>query len=166
MALTLILSLLLLLILYLLTVPVIFLINTNTQEYSVRVVGLAKATLEGDKNELLRIKLKVPFKNFYFYPFRTKTKTKEKKRKAAKITKRGKKFKYKSFVRVLNSFKLKQLVLNMDTGDYILNAKLYPVFLALNYTKGNFNINFEGKNELIVCIQNRPVNIIRSFINI
>lgn len=55
--------------------------------------------------------------------------------------------------------------LNIDTGDCISNAKLYPLFAFFNYKGGNFNINFEGKNRLALHIQNRPIKIIKTFFN-
>ncbi len=53
----------------------------------------------------------------------------------------------------------------MDTGDVVKNAKLYPAFAFLNYHVGGFNINFQGRNQLAVRLQNRPIDIIKLFIN-
>ncbi len=72
---------------------------------------------------------------------------------------------FRTGLRLLKSFRIKQFLLNVDTGNCISNAKLYPVFAFLNYRVGGFNINFQGRNQLVLHIQNRPIHIIRSFIN-
>ena len=54
----------------------------------------------------------------------------------------------------------------MDTGNCILNAKLYPLFALLNYYTGNFYINFQGRNQLVLLVKNRPIDIIKSLINL
>ena len=64
---------------------------------------------------------------------------------------------------ILKTFKVKKILVNIDTGDCILNAKLYPVFAFLNYNFGSFKINFTGRNQMVLCIQNRPFNIIKTF---
>jgi len=69
-------------------------------------------------------------------------------------------------MRFLKSFKVKKLLLNIDTGNCILNAKLYPFFSLLNYQIGNFSINFQGRNRLALEVENRPIDIIKSIINL
>lgn len=157
--------LLIALVIYLLLVPIILLVDTNSNEYYLRLWGLAKANLEFDEKKLLRICLKVFFLRFYFYPFLS-GKSKKKKRTIRKEQKRSlsKKNIGKS-LRVLQTFKVKRFFIDMDTGNCISNAKLYPVFAFLNYHIGHFNINFEGRNELALHIQNRPIFIIKSLIN-
>ena len=76
-----------------------------------------------------------------------------------------KKISFRKGLRILKSFTMKKLLVNVDTGDCILNTKLYPAFAFLNYHIGDFNINYKGENKLVVHIQNRPIYIITSFIN-
>ena len=73
---------------------------------------------------------------------------------------------FKKMLRLTRTFKVKTFMLNIDSGDAITNAKLYPIFSLLNYRGGNFNINFEGRNQLILQLQNRPIDLIKSFINV
>lgn len=80
--------------------------------------------------------------------------------------KRSKDINFKTLLRVLKSFKVRQFQIDIDTGNCISNAKLYPVFAFLNYYKGGFNINFENRNKVLLSIENRPIRIIKSFINI
>lgn len=154
-----------LVVVYLLLVPIVLYVDTITDQYYLRLKGFAKATFEGNKEELIHVRLKVLFLNFSFYPLRTSS-FKIKKTKEAKVKKSQKKIGYRNGIRLLKSFQIKRFLLNIDTGNCIANAKLYPLFAFLNYRIGGFNVNFEGKNQLVLHIQNRPIHIIKSFVNI
>ncbi len=160
------LALFLLLVVYLLLVPIILVINTNSNEYYLQIKGLAKASVESDVKKVIKIKLKLFFFNYYFYPLMYKASGEKKKLENNKKKKRKRNIEFKTMLRLLKSFKVQKLLVDIDTGDCILNAKLYPVFGFLNYHVGNFKVNFEGRNQLVFQIQNRPLNIIKSFINI
>ncbi len=158
------LALFLILVALLLFAPIELLVNTVTNQYYIRVKGLAKATIEGHPKELLRIRLRMFFREFYFYPLRGKRALKGKKEKQKK-SRRSSLVSAKKALRILRSFETKKFLVDLDTGNCILNAKLFPLFGFLNFYVGSFHINFEGRNRLIVHLQNRPVNIIKSFIN-
>jgi hypothetical protein len=101
--------------------------------------------------------------HFNFYPLAPDKKKKiksEKKKKKSRFP-----FTFQQGWRLLKSFQIKRFYLDVDTGDCITNAKLYPIFSMVNYQGGNFNINFKGRNKLVLDIQNRPIYIIKSFIN-
>lgn len=158
-------GLLFLVLLSLLFIPIELYLDTLTNQYYLRLRGLAKASIESDEEELLRIRLKVFFRNFHFYPLQKLGAPKKEKIKAIKVKKRRKKIGPRKILRLLQSFKVKKIFVNIDTGDYLMNARLYPVFAFLNYHKGNVRINFEGKNQIVLFVQNRPIHIIKSFIN-
>ncbi|WP_299441408.1 hypothetical protein [uncultured Aquimarina sp.] len=151
---------------YILLLPIVICLDTNTNEYYIQLKGLAKASIEEDKEEVIRIKLRMLFFNFHFFPLK-KVGLGRKKTVKKKSTKKPKnRINIRTGLRLLNSFKVKKILLDIDTGDCIYNAKLYPVFAFLKYyTKGSFNINFNGRNEMALYIQNRPIYIIKSFIN-
>ncbi|WP_222983402.1 hypothetical protein [Flagellimonas meishanensis] len=152
-----------LLVVGLLLIPLEIYIDTNSRQYYVQLKGLVKASIEPDKEEIIKIRLKVPFKNFSFYPLRKlgvpKPKTKRKEKKKT----RG--FPPKKIIGLLKSFSIKRLKIDLDTGDCITNAKLYPAFVLLDHYVGGFKINFEGRNRVELLLRNRPIRIIRSFIN-
>jgi len=62
-----------LLVLGFLLVPLELYINTIKNQYYVQLKGLARASLDGDEDELIQIRLKVFFRNFYFYSHRRST---------------------------------------------------------------------------------------------
>ena len=148
--------------------PIVLFIDTKTNQYYLQVKGLVKASIESHKEELLRIKLKLFFLSFYFYPLRNIgignnkmiLKSRENKKKI------GKRIGLEKCLRMLKSFKVKRFLFDIDTGDYILNAKLYPLFAMLNYHFGGFIVNFEGRNRVELHIYSRPIYLIKSFMNL
>ncbi|PWL37639.1 hypothetical protein DKG77_15180 [Flagellimonas aquimarina] len=153
-----------LLIIGFLLVPIDFYINTERDEYYLRLKGLATVSMEHDQEEVIKLKLKTLFFHHYFYPLRGKSSKKQKKIKDNKKT-GGKNVSIKRIVALLKSFKVKRFVLDIDTGDCIANAKLAPLFAFLNYYVAHFSVNFEDRNFLLIHLHNRPINLIKSFIN-
>ncbi|MEK6152268.1 hypothetical protein WIW50_03370 [Flavobacteriaceae bacterium 3-367] len=139
--------------------------DTATQRYDLSFGSLAKANLEMHKEELLRIKLTLLFMKFYLYPLKWKRAPKKKTQKKKKVGKSKKSLGLRKGLRMLKSFKVKRLLVDLDTGNCTSNAKLYPLFVFLDYHIGSFHINFEGRNRMALHIQNRPIRIIKSFIN-
>jgi len=165
MFLTFVFLLFILLIVYVLFAPIDLFIDTSSNQYYVQIKGLAKAQVEGHKEEVLRIKLMTFFMKFYFYPLRKQLPVKKKKRDKEMVKKKRKGIGLKKGLRLLQSFKIKRLFVEVDTGNYLTNAKLYPLFAFLNYHVGVFRINFEGRSKMALHLRNRPINIIKSFIN-
>ncbi|MBV1923624.1 MAG: hypothetical protein KUG68_06335 [Flavobacteriaceae bacterium] len=150
-------------IIYLLFARLSLFIDTSTNRYFIKLLGICSINAERDETEILILRMHIFFMDFNFYPLRPDEKKKRKQEK-----KKGKSrfsLTIKQAYRLIKSFKVKRLYLDLDTGDCITNAKLYPVFALLNYRKGNFNLNFNGRNKLVLHIQNRPINIIKSYIN-
>tara|TARA_R110000868_G_scaffold4211_2_gene26410 strand:- start:9022 stop:9522 length:501 start_codon:yes stop_codon:yes gene_type:complete len=155
----------LLLLLYILFVPIIVCIETATNQYYVRVQGLAKLSVQKHEKEIVRFKIQALFRTFYFYPLRLIT-AKQKKHSVKQASEKSKKqFTAKQFLSLMKSFKVKHFHITIDTGDCILNAKLFPLMVLLNYYKGDCSVNFENKNSLALQMKNRPIYIIKSFIN-
>lgn len=153
-----------LIVIYILLMPIVLFVDTNTNQYFIQLKGLVKISIEQHKGEILSIKLTILFMNFYFYPLQYLWIKKEKKTAVKHQKKRE--IGTKKMMRFLKSFKVKKLLLNIDTGNCILNAKLYPFFSLLNYQIGNFSINFQGRNRLVLEVENRPIDIIKSIINL
>lgn len=165
MVLTVILILFLLLLVYLLLAPLVLHIDTAKNQYYLQYKGLAKATILNDEKEVIKIRLNALFTSFNFYPLRkTKASGSKRETKEKEARKRKSLMSLKTGFRLLKSFTIKKFLIDIDTGDCISNAKLYPFFAFLNYRFGGFNINYEGRTQLILRMQNRPVNLIKSFI--
>lgn len=162
-----ILIVLLLLLLALLFIPLNLVLNTVTQQYYIQAAGLAKVKVEGDEKEIIRLRLQMLFRNFYFYPLDWINKPKKiKEGKSKKKKKKRTNLSLGTIIRLLRSFRVKRLRVNVDTGDCITNSKLYPVFSLMNFWGGNYGVNFQGRNEIVLHLQNRPIRLLRSFINL
>ena len=154
-----------LLLLLLLFIPVTACIDSVSNQYYIRIHGLVKASFEEDKAEIFRVRLEVFFFNFYVYPLRRKKRKKRHSENKKKVSKSKKRMHFKTALRLIKSFRIRRFYLDIDTGNCILNAKLYPVFALVKYNGANCNINFQGRNQLVVVLRNRPLDIIKSFIN-
>lgn len=94
-------------------------------------------------------------------------------KKAPKTQKRGKSFSIRQAIgmvrQVLRAIRLEHLRVNWDTGDFVLNAWLYPVFRAASRGKRQLYINFLGEQELAIRLQTRlgllAIAALRVFIN-
>ena len=150
---------------YLLFMKLILYVDTANNEFYVQAKGLVKAKIEPHDTELIQIKFNTMFLKFSFFPLR-KSKKKKKKSKADKTTvSKLRTIEVQKLLRIARTFKVDQLLVDVDTGDCITNAKLYPPFAFMNYYGGQFSVNFEDRNRLLLNVQNRPIRIIKSFIN-
>ena len=74
-------------------------------------------------------------------------------------------FSFQQFFAILNSFKVQQCVVDIDTGNMPLNGKLFPVmFLLSRLTGKTFRINFTGKNEIVFAVKNNIYSILKAYI--
>lgn len=150
----------------LLLVPITICLDTISNLYYIKLQGLFKANLEQHETELFRIKLKILFIKYYIYPLKKGIVNKPNKEKKVAVKKYNKRSLFFRLFRVLRTFKTKYFYMNIDTGNCIANAKLYPIVALLNYKGGNYNVNFQGQNQLVLILKNRPINIIKSIINL
>jgi hypothetical protein len=160
-----ILGLLFLLMVGFLWMPIEVCLDTVSQQYFVRLKGLVKASLEPHDEELFQVTVHVFFRKFYFYPLEKLFSEQPKKEPSKRQKKKRSAMGYKKIKELLKTFKVKQLLIDIDTGDYVANAKLYPVFVYLNGSVGSFSINFQGRNQMVLFLQNRPIYLLKSFIN-
>ena len=165
MVLLIILFVFLLFVIYLLLTPITLFIDTESHQYYIQLRGLAKASIMQHDKEILIVKLKVLFLKFYVYPLNYLGLDKRNKHKINNIKKKRMLIKIKRILNILKTFRVKRFFVNIDTGNSYLNARLYPLFALLNYNRGNFHVNFEGQNQLVLLVKNRPIHIIKSIIN-
>lgn len=69
---------------------------------------------------------------------------------------------------LFHAIKTKRFRVDLDTGDFVSNAQLYPLFHAFSNRKRQLAINFNGKEELEILLQTRLWNltgaVLRSFV--
>ena len=92
------------------------------------------------------------------------SKKKEKKEKEKKKKKKRRKFSPYLIPQILKSFKVKQLKADIDFDSVYWNAWLYPAGQIFRTENIQCSTNFEGRNVLVLEIENRPVWLVQNFI--
>lgn len=151
---------------WLLLTPLYVYISTSEARYEAGMKGVIKARVSADNKGMPEIIVRV-----FLFQFRIPVFTfKEKKIKADKKKTRSKKIRKLALQRIrlftkigwkiIRSFKLRQLKLNIDTGDVIQNAYLIPVFAIGQRDRIRLSVNYEEKNEFILHFENNLGTII------
>jgi len=154
--LTIILSTLILMFIWALFVPFNITVNTIHGYYKVYIPGLIGVRMV-KKNERLILK-----GHFLFFRFNlNKTGKKESKKMKEKKSRRILPVKnipalfkesFHTIRKILGSMKMKRFNLEIDTGDFPLNAQLYPLAVEANNRECNIMVNFENRNNLDMII--------------
>jgi hypothetical protein len=148
--------------------PIRFKINTMKHRYEVILPGIIRGMII-PTDDFLIFKLWITAIPIKFDPLKPgKSKKPKKKEKPEKKKKKRKKEGSipinkirKMAIRIMKSFTIEKLYWNMDTGDYVLNARLMPVFAAVSNNKRHLIINFQETNEFEIIVKNRIFNFIR-----
>jgi len=77
------------------------------------------------------------------------------KKPVKKARKGSKKFNWSMILQLLKTFKVRQFRLELDTDDYVINAYLYPLFYLVSRPQRQLSVNFEGRTNLALQIENR-----------
>lgn len=64
------------------------------------------------------------------------------------------------------TIRVKRLWVDWDSGDFVLNAWLYPAFRMFSQGKRQLFVNFSGRQDIALLIQARPGNLIAAAIRI
>lgn len=159
-------SLIMFVIMWLLIAPIYLrIIWTDTyQLFQLEWLGVFRASLLPITDEwyfqirVLCFQKKWPIFNWLFQPAKpSQSKTKKKKKRQSKHP-------MQMARRIWRSFRLIRFQMNIDLDDYVLNAYLFPLFLLANRKKKlEWNINFNGKNELLLITENRLSRLLYAF---
>jgi hypothetical protein len=147
---------------WLLVAPIELIINSKTGEYSIMWKGIAGVRLVPIPGNLL-LRFNILLWRKEIDPIeelaRPKEKPKSPKKKKKKKSRSNKWLSFQKIkrkgVRLLKSFRVKALRLNLDTGDFVYNSYLYPVFYFLDRGKRRISINYEGESEVLFIAENR-----------
>ncbi len=67
-------------------------------------------------------------------------------------------------IRVLRSFQVRQLKIDMDTDDVVQNAYLYPLFYSLRSGLRDLSVNNEGRLIFLFQADNNLFRMLRAFL--
>lgn len=152
---------------YLLLMPMELCIDSYRGRYYLQMGFLARLSVEKDPMELLRLHLKVLFLNFFWRPSDLSTPGRRKKKVSKKEkTSKKRKLTLRQGRRLLQSFEVKAFRVEIDTGNPLLNARLFPLTYLLGPHVDAVGINFMGRNDILLQITNRPIYILNAFSNL
>lgn len=173
-----ILPLLIFFFLWILFGPLDFVVNTFKGEYYFQLRKVYRISIIFDPDEIVFINVKVFFINFNIHPLQIITNPK-KRRKGEKKKKEKEKEKRAQRIRSLKNtgiffsrltwktvetFKLKKLKLDIDTGNVITNAYLIPIFTIFNGSRTQLSVNYMGQTGLHIAYENSLFLILRAVI--
>ncbi|MCB9267459.1 MAG: hypothetical protein H6558_20745 [Lewinellaceae bacterium] len=149
-------ALLILLLTWVLFAPLSIRADTYEDKYYLQWGGIGKAELIPAPEDIL-IRLRVAFWKKDFYPLHFSARKSEKKEEPAPAEKKKRKrhFPFRRLIRVLKSFNIKDFRLEIDTDDFVWNAYLWPVVHNIAPLRRHITVNFQGRNECRILIQNR-----------
>jgi hypothetical protein len=141
-------------VLWLLLAPFSLYLDTYRDDYCLRWRSLGSARLlllEGE----LAIRLHIGPWRRDLYPLRPSAKQKTANQHKEQLPKKKRSFPWRKMQRVLQSFTIRELHLEIDTGDYARNAWLYPLVYAIKPLRQHVQVNFLGRNEGVLVVENR-----------
>lgn len=154
---------------WLLFTPVRLIVHSTTNEYQLRWGWLLNARLILLADDLL-IRIGLPFYKKDYYPLhpspseQSTQETKRPRKQSRKSSLRKGGLPFKMIRSVLRSFRIRQFKLDLDTDNYLTNAYLFPLFYFLSRGKGDYQINYDGRFELHLEMDNRPIRLIRALL--
>jgi hypothetical protein len=153
---------------WLLLAPLYLYIHTGDSRYEAGMTGLLKVRVVQGAYTLPELWVRVLFFHFripliQIESKRGKTvkarKKKKKTKKSLRLNLRRGRMLLKIVWKVVTSFKLKKFFLNIDSGNVVTNAYLYPIFSVLGGKKYELSVNYVSKNELIIHYENNLLTI-------
>jgi hypothetical protein len=138
------LCLIIFIILWVIFTPLIVRVSNEDNIYEIRQRGTF--LMKAEFNEGFRF-------HFYVFGFQIPKRTKREKHKPVSTKKQKKQHVFKKSFSKWNTFlgdlrkavSVKRLVLDIDTGDVVLNAQIFPVLFLLNINQVTLSINFVGR---------------------
>ncbi len=151
----------LLILTWFLTAPLQLRCDSDRGELALRWRGLGSSRLLLAEADLL-IEIQILFLRKSWSLLARSTTKKQKK------TKKKRKFKPtlapKKIKRLLGALQIKELQLDLDTDDYLINSYLFPVFHYFQSKGKHLRINYQGRCYFRLIIETRGYRILRALI--
>ncbi len=163
-----ILAILVILVGFILLTPLIIHIDSERNEYMIIWKGIARVNVLPGAREILAIRISTPVYATTLYPFRPAhhraettvkhpaQKKQQHKRKMSHLPGR--------IVHIVKSFRVRECIIDIDTGDYQWNAWLYPVLWFLNRGNRHLHVNYVNRNIARIDLRNNLIKMIYAFI--
>ena len=152
-----VLGIILVLLFWILAAPLSLRIDTYRGEYWLKWWGIGSVEamiLHGD----IVIHLQAGPWGKDFFPlqqFSERSARKAKQKAKHQKKKRRSKISFRKAMRMLKTFTVKEFSLDLDTGDYVWDAWLFSLLYAIQPLRQRARINFQGRNECRLEVENR-----------
>jgi hypothetical protein len=150
---------LLMILCWILFAPLIMRVDTETENYSVSLPGIFKARVIQDETEVY-FRIHILFIPLNIRPSRFAGGEPRMQQKREISITSNLKYRMMAFRDLVRSFRIKQLYVNVDTEDWVLNANLAPILMLTNTDRISLHVNFMEENSLIIDIRNRLANFL------
>ena len=144
-------------------------IDSAQEKYQISGWGIFKGGLSvADGRFSLYLRLPFYTKTFHAEDLLEKAWESKKKpeEKSEKPTKKRSKWKmsWSKIRKMMSSFQVKQLYINFDTDDFVLNGLLYPLAQWVRNNGQAVFINFNGERRINLKVENRLFRIARAYL--
>ncbi len=166
MILLIIIGLLLFVLLWLLVMPLTLRVDTWRQDYSLRWQGVGRVALLVHDDELV-VWVRIGWWQKDFFPLRPSTrkpKPIQQPKLRTKARRSWRQLPWRKVRNILRSFRVRHFRLELDTDDYVWNAFLYPLFYFVNRPGRQLSVNFEGRTNLQLEVENRLIRMLWAFL--
>lgn len=153
---------------WLLLAPVTLVINTLESRYYLGFQGLARVNWQPED---WSFQIKLPLYSFRVDPWKSSP---GKKQMPSRKSKKGNKSRRKPSLGfkkgillardIWSSFEVRVFKLEVDTGDYTMNAKLVPLMLFLSRGQNQLTTNYQGVCSLHLEIENRLIRVVKPLV--
>lgn len=162
MVLAIVLGLVFILLAWILTAPFSLIVDTYVNEYRIRWWGIGSAEVLFVPDDIvLHLQIGPWGKNFH--PLRPSPGKAEKKAKASS-KKPGRRAPFHKIRRILKTFTVQEFKLELDSGNYVWNAWLFPIVHSLKPLRHRVLVNFLGRNECRLVVKNQLWKIARAYL--
>ncbi|MDH3711507.1 MAG: GerW family sporulation protein [Cyclobacteriaceae bacterium] len=146
--------------------PISMVVNTDRNLYQAGVNKVAVVKIDPRHGT---VKLRLPFYSIDLLAKNKKTEQRQKTKKPRKsgksgVSRIGIKKPWGLLKELWQTFKVRRFHLNMDTGDYTVNARLYPLFMLMSGGVAHWQTNFRGRFSLQLHIENRLIRWIKPMV--
>ena len=148
---------------WLLVAPMRIEVDSQQQHVKFQWWGIGHARLFLLNNELL-LRARIGPWVHTWHPMRWKRASRKTRKQSKKDHQRKRSMSLQRIKKILRSFSLNVLKLDLDTDDYVMNGYLYPLFAMIKRPNRQLQINYNGTTTLYVQLENRGYRLLRAFI--
>ncbi len=148
---------------WLLVAPIVLKIDTQQEIGYVKWKGIAGVRLLILADDIV-LRVQVFFWKKNFYPLSRSPKSENTKQKSKRVKKKKTPLSWRKRKKLLQSFTVETLQLDLDTDDFVQNSYLYPIFYFLSNERRQLRINYSGQLALKLEVHNRLFSLLRAWL--